>query len=112
MDGIRMPSIRKSSSFRSRIPVRRAKVPHQRRCHSPPINALTNSASVSAIRFPGLLKKKGSKKQLKNKSTRDNRQRYSTSSSSSSYSSSDESANSQDVHFHNNSNKVRLDPSQ
>lgn len=107
MDGFGMPaasaSIRKSASFRSRIPVRRSKVPHQRRCHSPPVNALTNSASVSAIRFPlKLKKKKGSQKSVQKAKNLNRDRRYSTTSSSSSYSSSDESAQSQDVHYNNN----------
>lgn len=108
MDGFGMPaasaSIRKSASFRSRIPVRRSKVPHQRRCHSPPVNALTNSASVSAIRFPLKLKKKtkGSQKSVQKAKNLNRDRRYSTTSSSSSYSSSDESAESQDVHYNNN----------
>ena len=131
-----MPSIRKSASFRSRIPVRRTKAPsqhqqhhnfhhlHQRRCNSPPTvgNALTNSASVSAIRFPPPPLPHGGggakKQQIRQKNTRGSqksvqksrdRQRYSSTSSSSSgsssrYSSSDESANSQDGHLNN---KVR-----
>lgn len=101
-----MSSIRKSASFRSRIPVRRAKAAHQRRCHSPPASGLMNSASVSAItRHPQPTKKKKVKGSHKSsvKKCRDRRfpTTTSSSSSSSSYSSSDESVNSQDMHPNN-----------
>lgn len=110
MEGMGMSSIRKSASFRSRIPVRRAKAAHQRRCHSPPASGLMNSASVSAItRHPQPMKKKrlkGSHKSIKK--CRDRRfPTTSSSSSSSSYSSSDESVNSQGLHPNNGiGNKV------
>lgn len=91
-----MESIRKSASFRSRIPVRRNQLTPQLMEHT--VNVLTNSASVSAIRFPVKTRRTKKVRVEKVQMNSKDRRRY-NSSSSSSYSSSDESKHSQEPHL-------------